>query len=51
MTKDPAFIDDSKARGIDLDPMFGGDLQRTIESMTVFPESVRARAKAIAKAE
>lgn len=51
MTQDPAFKGDSERRGIDLDPMFGWDLQRTIESTTVFPESVRMRAKEVVKSE
>jgi tripartite-type tricarboxylate transporter receptor subunit TctC len=49
MTQDPAFKADAEARGIDLDPMFGGDLQKTIERTTVLPEAVRARAQEIAK--
>jgi tripartite-type tricarboxylate transporter receptor subunit TctC len=51
MTRDPAFKDDSKKLGIDLAPMTGRDLQAMIKNMTVFPEAVRERAKAAAKAE
>ncbi len=51
MTLDPAFKEDSEKWGIDLEPMAGSDLQTMIESTTVFPESVRERAKEVAKAE
>jgi tripartite-type tricarboxylate transporter receptor subunit TctC len=51
MTQDPAFKEDAERRGIDLDPMSGGNLQKTIESTTIFPETVRDRAKEVAKAE
>jgi tripartite-type tricarboxylate transporter receptor subunit TctC len=51
MTLDPAFKEDSEKWGIELEPMAGGDLQTMIENTTVFPESVRERAKEVAKAE
>jgi hypothetical protein len=51
MTQDPVFKEDGERRGIDLDPMSGSDLQKTIESTTIFPETVRERAKEVAKAE
>ena len=51
MTLDPAFKEDSEKWEIDLEPMAGSDLQTMIESTTVFPESVRERAKEVAKAE
>jgi tripartite-type tricarboxylate transporter receptor subunit TctC len=51
MTLDPLFKDDGEKWGIDLDPMSGGDLQTMIENTTVFPETVRERAKEVAKAE
>jgi tripartite-type tricarboxylate transporter receptor subunit TctC len=49
MTLDPAFKEDSEQWGIDLEPMTGSDLQSMIENTTVFPESVRQRAKEVAK--
>ncbi|HEY7298221.1 MAG TPA: tripartite tricarboxylate transporter substrate-binding protein [Xanthobacteraceae bacterium] len=51
MTLDPAFKGDSEQFGIDLEPMTGSDLQSMIENTTVFPESVRRRAKEVAKME
>jgi tripartite-type tricarboxylate transporter receptor subunit TctC len=51
MTHDPAFKEDSEKWGIDLEPMAGSDLQTMIENTTVFPESVRERAKEVAKGE
>lgn len=51
MTRDPAFKSDADALGIDLDPMFGAELQKTIESTTVLPEKIRARAREVAKSE
>jgi tripartite-type tricarboxylate transporter receptor subunit TctC len=51
MTQDPAFKADGQRQGIDLDPTSGDDLQKTIGSTTVFPESVRARAEDIARSE
>ncbi len=51
MTLDPAFKEDSEKWGIDLEPMTGGDLQTLIENSTVIPETVRERAKEVAKAE
>jgi tripartite-type tricarboxylate transporter receptor subunit TctC len=51
MTKDAAFKEDGERRGIDLEPMSGSDLQRMIEGTTVFPETVRERAKEVAKTE
>jgi tripartite-type tricarboxylate transporter receptor subunit TctC len=51
MTFDPAFKEDGEKWGIDLEPMVGSDLQTMIENTTVFPESVRERAKEVAKAE
>jgi tripartite-type tricarboxylate transporter receptor subunit TctC len=51
MVLDPAFKSDAEALGIDLDPMFGAELQKTIESTTVLPENIRARAREVAKSE
>jgi tripartite-type tricarboxylate transporter receptor subunit TctC len=51
MTQDHAFLEDSEQRGIDLDPVSGIDLQNIIETTIVFPETVRERAKEIAKGE
>ena len=51
MTNDPAFQQDAKRLGIDLDPMKGDDLQTMIEGMSVFPDSVRERAKEVASGE
>jgi tripartite-type tricarboxylate transporter receptor subunit TctC len=51
MTLDPAFRQDSEKWGIDLEPMAGRDLQTMVENTTVFPESVRERAKEVAKSE
>jgi tripartite-type tricarboxylate transporter receptor subunit TctC len=51
MTRDPAFRQDSEKWGIDLEPVAGKDLQTRIENTTVFPESVRERAKEVAKPE
>jgi tripartite-type tricarboxylate transporter receptor subunit TctC len=51
MTRDPAFKSDVEALGIDPDPMFGAELQKTIESTTALPETIRARAREVAKSE
>jgi tripartite-type tricarboxylate transporter receptor subunit TctC len=51
MTLDPAFRQDGEKWGIDLEPMAGRALQTMVENTTVFPESVRERAKEIAKTE
>jgi tripartite-type tricarboxylate transporter receptor subunit TctC len=51
MLEDPKFIEDLKQLGSDLDPMSGTDLQAMIAETTVFPDSVRARAKAMSGAE
>jgi tripartite-type tricarboxylate transporter receptor subunit TctC len=51
MTGDAAFQQDAQRLGIDLDPMGGEDLQKMIEGMSVFPDSVRERAKEVASGE
>ena len=51
MTNDAAFQQDAQRLGIDLDPMGGEDLQKMIEGMSVFPDSVRERAKEVASGD
>jgi tripartite-type tricarboxylate transporter receptor subunit TctC len=49
MMADPAFLADAKAKQLDVDFMHGDELQKVVESIGAFPQSLAARAKDIVK--
>jgi hypothetical protein len=44
MTKDPAFLKETEATKIDVDPQRGEDMARIVKEIMAYPDSVKKRA-------